>query len=191
MQKIIPHLWFDKEADEASKFYMSLFEDSKLKDKTILNSTPSGTVEMITIELAGQEFMLLSAGPYFKFTPAISFVIACNTADEVNRLWEKMIDGGEALMPLSAYPFSEKYGWLADRYGLSWQIMHIGDVDIKQKITPSLMFVGEQCGNAEEAIRFYTSVFHNSHIGNILKYGEDAAPDKPGTIMQAALHLKI
>ena len=115
MQKIIPHLWFDKEADEASKFYMSLFEDSKLKDKTILNSTPSGTVEMITIELAGQEFMLLSAGPYFTFTPAISFVIACNTVDEVNKLWEKMIDGGEALMPLSHIRLVKNMvGWPTD-----------------------------------------------------------------------------
>ena len=190
LQKIIPHLWFDKEADEASKFYMSLFEDSKLKDKTILNSTPSGTVEMITIELAGQEFMLLSAGPYFKFTPAISFVIACNTADEVTKLWEKMIDGGEALMPLSTYPFSEKYGWLVDKYGLSWQIMHIGDGDIKQKITPSLLFVGEQYGNTEEAITFYTSVFHDSHIDHIHKYGEGAEPDKPGAVMHGAYTLE-
>ena len=128
MQKIIPHLWFDQEAGEASKFYMSLFEDSKLLDKTILQSTPSGTVDMYTIELAGQKFMLLSAGPYFKFTPAISFVIACNTIEEVDRLWEKLIDGGSALMPLSEYPFSKKYGWVTDKYGLSWQVMHIGDV---------------------------------------------------------------
>jgi predicted 3-demethylubiquinone-9 3-methyltransferase (glyoxalase superfamily) len=190
MQKIIPHLWFDKEADEASQFYLSLFDDSKLKNKTILHRTPSGTVEMITIELAGQEFMLLSAGPHFTFTPAISFVIACNTVDEVNTLWEKLIDGGVALMPLGRYPFSEKYGWVNDRYGLSWQIMHIGDVEIKQKITPALLFVGEQCGKAEESINFYTSVFHDSKIRHILKYGEDATPDKPGTIMQAAFTLE-
>ncbi len=99
MQKIVPHLWFDKEADEASKFYMSLFEDSKLKDKTILNDTPSGTAEMITVELAGQEFMLLSAGPYFKFTPAVSFVIACHTLDEVEKLWGKLIDNGQYSCP--------------------------------------------------------------------------------------------
>ncbi|WP_428910828.1 VOC family protein [Niallia sp. Krafla_26] len=190
MQKIIPHLWFDQEADEASQFYMSLFEDSKLRDKTVLHSTPSGTVELITIELAGQEFMLLSAGPYFKFTPAVSFVIACNTVDEVDRLWEQLIDGGVALMPLSEYPFSEKYGWLNDRYGLSWQIMYMGDVEIKQKITPALLFVGEQCGKAEEAINHYTSVFQHSTIGNIIKYGENAAPDKPGTIMQGAFTLE-
>ena len=123
MKKIIPHLWFDKEAEEASKFYMSLFEGSKLKDKTILNNTPSGTVEMITVELAGQEFMLLSAGPFFKFTPAVSFLIGCNSAKEVEMLWEKLMENGSALMPLGTYPFSEKYGWVMDQYSLSWQVM--------------------------------------------------------------------
>ena len=182
MQKIVPHLWFDKEADEASKFYLSLFEGSKLKDKTILNDTPSGSVDMITIELAGQEFMLLSAGPLFKFTPAVSFLIASNSVQEVEVLWEKLIENGEALMGLDAYPFSEKYGWLMDKYGLSWQVMYMGDFEIKQKITPTFMFVGDQCGNAEEAIRFYTSLFEHSSVGNILRYGENAAPNKASYI---------
>ncbi|MFZ3372317.1 MAG: VOC family protein, partial [Desulfitobacteriaceae bacterium] len=137
MQKIISHLWFDREADEASKFYMSLFEGSKLKNKTILNDTPSGSVDMITIELAGQEFMLLSAGPLFKFTPAVSFLIACSSVDEVEGLWERLIENGSALMPIDAYPFSEKYGWVADKYGLSWQVMYMGNFEIKQKITPT------------------------------------------------------
>lgn len=190
MQKIIPHLWFDKEADEASQFYMSLFEGSKLKDKTVLNDTPSGTVDMITVELAGQEFMLLSAGPYFKFTPAVSFLIACNTVAEVETLWGKLIENGEALMPLDIYPFSEKCGWVMDRYGLSWQVMYMGDFEIKQKITPTLMFVGDNCGNAEDAIKFYTSMFNDSKIGDILRYGEDAAPNKPGTIQHAAFTLE-
>jgi len=182
MQKIIPHLWFDKEADEASKFYMSLFEGSKLKDKTILNDTPSGSVDMITIELAGQEFMLLSAGPLFKFTPAVSFLIACSSVDEVKGLWERLIENGSALMPIDAYPFSEKYGWLIDKYGLSWQVMYMGNFEIKQKITPTLMFVGDQCGNAEEAIQFYTALFKHSSVGHILRYGEDADPNKANSI---------
>ena len=182
MQKIVPHLWFDKEANEAAKFYMSLFEGSKLKDKTILNDTPSGSVDMITIELAGQEFMLLSAGPLFKFTPAVSFLIACSSVEEVEVLWEKLIENGLALMPIDAYPFSEKYGWVMDKYGLSWQVMYMGDFEIKQKITPTLMFVGDQCGNAEEAIQFYTTLFKDSSVGHILRYGEDAAPDKANTI---------
>ena len=182
MQKIIPHLWFDKEADEASIFYMSLFEGSKLKGKTILNDTPSGSVDMITVELAGQEFRLLSAGPLFKFTPAVSFLIACSSVEEVEALWWKLIENGAALMPLDTYPFSEKYGWVSDKYGLSWQVMYMGDFEIKQKITPTLMFVGDQCGKAEEAIRFYATLFEHSSVGNILRYGEDANPNKPNYI---------
>ncbi|MBC8059597.1 MAG: VOC family protein [Clostridiaceae bacterium] len=189
MQKIIPHLWFDKEAEEASKFYMSLFEGSKLKDKTILNNTPSGTVEMLTIELSGQEFMLLSAGPYFKFTPAVSFLIACSTVEEIEMLWEKLIENGSALMPIGEYPFSKKYGWVSDKYGLSWQVMYMGDVEIKQKITPTLMFVGDQCGKAEEAIRFYATIFEDSKVGDILRYGQGAEPDKANTIQHVEFTL--
>ena len=137
---------------------------------------------MITIELAGQDFMLLSAGPLFKFTPAVSFLIACSSVEEVERLWGKLIDNGAALMPLDTYPFSEKYGWVIDKYGLSWQVMYMGDFEIKQKITPTLMFVGDQCGNAEEAIQFYKSLFNHASVGNILRYGEDAPPNKPNTI---------
>jgi predicted 3-demethylubiquinone-9 3-methyltransferase (glyoxalase superfamily) len=190
MQKIIPHLWFDQEAEEAGEFYMSLFEGSKLKNKTILNNTPSGTVEMLTIELAGQEFMLLSGGPFFKFTPAVSFVIACRSAEEVERLWEKFMENGTALMPLGTYPFSEKFGWVMDQYGLSWQVMYIVDVEIMQKITPSLMFVGDQCGKAEEAIRFYASIFNHSKVGNIQRYGENDAPDQANTVQHADFTLE-
>ncbi len=93
-------------------------------------------------------------------------------------------------MPLDTYPFSEKYGWVMDKYGLSWQVMHMEDIEMKQKITPTLMFVGQQCGKTEEAIRFYTSIFKDSKIGDILRYGEDAAPDKPGTIKQVAFTLE-
>ncbi len=181
MQKIVPHLWFDKEAGEASEFYMNLFADSKLVDKTVLYDTPSGTAEMFTIELAGQEFILLSAGPYFKFTPAVSFVIACNSKEETESFWEKLIEKGMAIMPFDSYPFSKKYGWLIDRYGLSWQIMYVGDAKINQKITPSLMFVGVQCGNAEEATDFYTSVFKNSAIRDINSYTEKVPPNRAGS----------
>lgn len=190
MQKIVPHLWFDKEAYEAAKFYTSLFRDSKIIDTTQIHGTPSGTAETVTIELAGQEFMLLSAGPFFKFTPAVSFLIACTTKDEVDTLWKKLFEGGTALMPLDTYPFSEKYGWVEDRYGLSWQVMYIGNTKITQKITPTLMFTGAMCGKAEEAINIYTSVFRNAKIGDILRYGAGEEPDKEGTIKHAAFMLE-
>lgn len=190
MQKIVPHLWFDKDANEAAEFYISLFKDSKIKNKTVLNNTPSGTAELLTIELAGQDFMLISAGPYFKFTPAVSFLISCNSIEEVEDLWEKLIVGGSELMPLGSYPFSEKYGWLADRYGLSWQVMFIGEEEITQKITPMLMFVGDNCGKADEAINYYSSTFKNSKIDNIQRYGENPGPDKPDFIQRAEFTLE-
>jgi predicted 3-demethylubiquinone-9 3-methyltransferase (glyoxalase superfamily) len=190
MQKIVPHLWFDKEASEAAKFYTSLFSDSKIIDTAQIHGTPSGTAETVIIELGGQEFMLLSAGPFFKFTPAVSFLIACTTKEEVDTLWKKLFEGGTALMPLDSYPFSEKYGWVEDRYGLSWQVMYIGNSKITQKITPTLMFTGAMCGKAEEAINIYTSVFRNAKVGDILRYGAGEEPDKEGTIKHAAFMLE-
>lgn len=189
-QKITPFLWFEKEAGKVAKFYTSVFKDSKIKNTTTLHNTPSGTVEVVTIELLGQEFTILAAGPLFKFTPAISFLVGCNAKEEVDALWEKLSEGGTALMELGEYPFSEKYGWVQDKYGLSWQVMFMGDRKIKQKITPTLMFVGGQCGKAEEAINFYASIFNNAKVGDILRYGKNEGPDKEGTIKHAAFTLE-
>lgn len=112
-QKIIPHLWFDKEAKEAAEFYTSIFPKSKIKNTTTLHNTPPGSVDVVTIELLGQEFMLISAGPLFKFNEAISFIVQCDTQEEIDYYWEK----------LSAVPEAEQCGWLKDKYGLSWQIV--------------------------------------------------------------------
>ena len=79
MQKITPHLWFDKEAKEAAKFYTSVFKDSKINSTTTLHNTPTGTTDIVTIELIGQGFTLISAGPLFKFNPSVSFLVACKT----------------------------------------------------------------------------------------------------------------
>jgi len=113
MQKITPFLWYDKEAAEVAKFYTSVFKGSKIKDTTVLHNTPSGTVEIVTIEILGQELQLMSAGPYFKFNEAISFVVHCNTQKEIDYYWEK----------LSADPKAEQCGWCKDKYGVSWQIV--------------------------------------------------------------------
>ena len=190
MQKITSHLWFDKGAKEAARFYTSIFKDSKIRDIATLEGTPSGEVDIVTIELYGQEFTLLSAGPLFKFTPAVSFLIACETKEEVDVLWKELSEGGLAFMDLGEYPFSEKYGWVQDRYGLSWQVMYIGDHKISQKIIPTLMFVGNVYGKTEMAITFYSSVFHNANVGGILHYSKGEEPDKEGTIKHAAFTLE-
>ena len=113
MPKITPHLWFDKEAKEAAEFYISVFLRSKIKNITTLQNTPSGTVDIVSLELLGQDFMLISAGPLFKFNEAISFMVHCDTQDEIDYYWEK----------LSAVPEAEQCGWLKDKFGLSWQIV--------------------------------------------------------------------
>ncbi len=189
-QKITPCLWFEKDAEEVSKFYTSVFKDSDVKNTTRLHNTPSGTVEVVTVRLAGSEFTLLVAGPFFKFTPAVSFLVACETKDEVEALWAKLAEGGKPLMELGEYPFSEKYGWTEDRYGLSWQVMYVAGREIEQRITPTLMFVGKQCGKAEEAMELYATVFNNSKLDGILRYGEGELPDKPGTVKHASFTLE-
>jgi predicted 3-demethylubiquinone-9 3-methyltransferase (glyoxalase superfamily)/predicted dinucleotide-binding enzyme len=189
-QKITPHLWFDKEAGEAAAFYTSIFRDSEIVHTTTLHNTPSGSVDIVAIALSGQQFMLISAGPLFKFTPAVSFLVASRAKDEVGALWARLSEGGMALMELGAYPFSEKYGWLQDRYGLSWQVMFMAEREIRQKITPTLMFVGRQCGKAEEAIEFYVSVFRNAKVGDIHRYGRGEEPDREGTVKHAAFTLE-
>src|SRR5512139_624876 len=145
MQKIVPHLWFDKEAKEAAELYVSIFPDSRIKDLITLRDTPSGDTYIVTFELSGMEFQAISAGPYFKINPSISFHVKCKTKEEVDNIWGKLSQGGQVLMELGTYPFSERYGWLQDKYGLSWQIMHASGEDVKQKITPVMLFVGSVC----------------------------------------------
>ena len=191
MEKITPHLWFDNNAEEAAKFYTSIFKNSKIKNVTTLHNTPSGTVEIFTIELLGQEFTLISAGPLFKFNPSVSFLVVCSTKEEVDELWKNLSNGGMALMELGEYPFSEKYGWVQDKYGLSWQVIYVGDDQkIKQRIIPTLMFVGKQYGKAGEAMNFYASVFENARVGDILHYSKGEEPDKEGTVKHASFILE-
>ena len=195
-QKITPNLWFDTQAEEAAAFYVSVFEQSKRGqigqyDKAAAEASgqPEGSAMIVEFELTGQKFLGLNGGPHFSFNPSISFFVGCRTKDEVDELWEKLSDGGTPLMPLDAYPFSERYGWISDKYGLSWQLMFVGDQEITQKITPALMFVGDQAGKAEEAMRFYTSLFDDAHIGGILRYEKGEAPDEESRVKHAEFTL--
>lgn len=189
MPTIIPHLWFDKEAVEAAEFYVSAIPGSRLTDVTVLPGTPSGDTEVVSFELAGQPFQAISAGPLFRFNPSVSFLVACDTVEEVDRLWTALGDGGAPLMPLGAYPFSERYGWTEDRYGLSWQVFHAGQEQISHRIVPTLMFAGAVCGKAEEAVTFYTSVFPDAGIDHIDRYTAGEEPDVAGTVRHAGFRL--
>jgi predicted 3-demethylubiquinone-9 3-methyltransferase (glyoxalase superfamily) len=188
--KIVPHLWFDKEAKQAAELYTSLIPGSKVNNVTTLRDTPSGDCDVVSFNLAGQPFMAISAGPLFKFNPSISFHVKCQTSDEVNALWDKLSPGGKVLMELGSYPFSERYGWLQDRYGLSWQIIHAGTGQIRQRIVPAFMFVGSVCGKAEEALNFYASVFRNGKAKIVARYGKGAAPDREGSVQYATFEIE-
>ncbi|HWK24540.1 MAG TPA: VOC family protein [Ureibacillus sp.] len=189
MQKIVPHLWYDKEAKEAATFYVSLFENSKLLNVNVLENTPSGDAELVDFELAGLQFQAISAGPYFKFNPSISLMVACESVEEVDTKWGALLEGGMELMPLGEYPFNKRYGWLQDRYGLSWQLMLIENNLTAQKITPNLLFSGDSCGKTEEALTFYTELFTNSGIEFISKYGPGKAATPKAKINYAAFKL--
>ncbi|CEG27176.1 VOC family protein [Bacillus sp. B-jedd] len=178
MQKIFPHLWYDTEAKEAAEFYIGLFEDSRLLNVTVLENTPSGDAEYVSFELAGQRFDAMSAGPYFKFNPSISLFVSCSSKDEVNEKWNALMDGGKELMPLGEYAFSKWYGWVQDRFGLSWQLMFMESEPL-QKITPNLLFSKDVCGKAEEAVKYYTEIFENSEVTSVKRYeeGETESPN--------------
>ena len=185
-QKIVPGLWFDNEAQEAARFYTSLFKNSDIREtahyseagQEVHGQEPGG---VMTVEFALDGFRLtaINGGPIFKFNPSISFVVT-RPMDEVDALWEELAQDGSVLMPLQAYPFNEKYGWVADRYGLSWQLS-AGD-ESTSPIIPSLMFVGDQAGQAEAAINFYTSVFSDSEVGDISRYPAGQEPEKEGAV---------
>jgi len=116
MQKITPFLWFDGKAEEAANFYTAIFKNSKIGSVSRYGEGgpgPKGSVMVVTFQLDGQEFMALNGGPLFTFTPAISFLVNCETQEEVDQLWEKLSEGGQ----------KDRCGWLKDKYGVSWQII--------------------------------------------------------------------
>ncbi len=189
MHEIVSHLWFDREAAEAARLYAEVFPDSRITSESHLDGTPSGEVDLLSFEIAGSRFQAISAGPYFKFTPALSFLVACDSPEEVDRYWALLREGGSELMPLGAYPFSGHYAWIMDRFGLSWQLMAMGDMKAPQKITPTMMFTGSNCGRAEEAIRHYVSIFEDSSVGTIDRYGPGMAPNGPELVKHAGFAL--
>lgn len=178
MMKIVPHLWYDKEAIEAVSFYVSLFENSKIISTVVLENTPSGDADAISFELAGQRFEAINGGPFFRINPSISLMVNCYSKEEVEEKWKALSEGGMELMPLGKYEFNEYYSWIQDRFGLSWQLMLMEETEALQKITPNLLFSNKVCGKAEEAVNFYNDIFMDSSIGMMSRYkdGEVANP---------------
>lgn len=206
MQKIIPHLWFDKEAKEAAEFYVSAFgpstnvpqaSGSKVTHASVLHDTPSGDCDIVSFDLCGYSFMAISAGPVFTLNPSISFMLNFDPSkdpkarENLDALWAKLSEGGSPLMPIDTYPFSERYGWIQDKYGISWQLILTDPKgEPRPFIMPSIMFTGDNTGKADDAINFWTSVFKNSKRGLTAPYPEGAAPEKTAKIMFAEFMLE-
>ncbi len=194
MQKITPHLWFDKQAKEAAAFYVEVFgQGSKVTSVHQLHDTPSGDVDTVTFNLLGENFMAISAGPYFKFNPAVSFMVNFDPSrdsgakERLQAAWEKLVQGGQVLMELGRYDFSELYGWVQDKYGLSWQLILTNpNGEPRPNIMPSLLFTQSLAGRAEEASEYYLSVFAGkgeTRRGALVKYPESNSAEKPGSVM--------
>ena len=183
-QTIVPNLWFNGVAKEAVDFYTSIFPGG------VINSTEyypgsadegladfqqglASKVLMVDFSLGGQQFMAINAGPEFSPNQTISFFVYFNTTrtatprEGLDALWEKLIDGGEALMELGDYPFSEHYGWVRDKYGYTWQLMLTpSEGETREMIVPSLLFTSATGLKAEEALNYYASVFKDSKQGH-------------------------
>jgi len=190
IKPITPHLWFDKEAKEAAEFYCSIFPDSAIDTVQVLKDTPSGEVDVVHFKLAEMDFQAISAGPYFKLNPAVSFIVNYDPSvdpkakENLDAAWTKLAEGGQVLMPLQEYPFSKHYGWVVDRFGVSWQlILTDPSGEPRPFIIPSLLFVSEGCDQAEAATDFYISIFKNSKRGTLARYPAGQGPNKEGSIM--------
>jgi len=192
MQKIVPNLWCNGNAEELTRFYLSVFPESKIKSTFYyprnaeegladFQADFAGKVLTIDFEIYGYQFTAINAGAEFKANPSISFFVTCDSKTLQDELWQKLSNGGTALMPLQAYPFSDYYGWVQDKFGFSWQLILDKDTgDPRPRVMPSFLFTGKN-PQAEAAMQFYTSVFDNAQISSNLNYHQ------PGTDMEGMI----
>lgn len=193
-QKIVPHFWFDTEAKEAAEFYTNVFPDSKIISTCTFFDTPSGDSEQVTFELMGYRFMGISAGPYFTKNPSISFLIPYSPeeSDMIDDIWKVMKDGGKVLMDMGEYPFNKKYGWIEDKYNVSWQFFLMEepmDEPYSHRIIPTLTFTRDVAGKAEEAAEFYVDIFSHSKNLGMYHYPEGMEPNLPEHVMHGEFKL--
>jgi predicted 3-demethylubiquinone-9 3-methyltransferase (glyoxalase superfamily) len=178
---IFPCLWYDGDGKESAEFYCKVFGG------TITADTPV----VLNIDIFGQKLMLLNGGPQFEKNASVSFMVMCETEDEIQKYWDQLEEGGIVLMPLDSYPWSKKYGWVRDKFGVTWQI-YLGENTSGQKIVPTLMFIHQNNGKAMEAMELYTHIFPDSKIGGVLKYGDgvgDESHEVPENVQHA--HFEI
>lgn len=195
-QKITPFLWFDQSAEEAMNFYCSLFPNSSIghieryPDESLDEHFTGMSGKVITgqFTLWDVQFNCLDGGPMFALNPSISLFVVFDTAEEVDTAWGKLIEGGEALMELDTYPWAKRYGWLRDKFGLTWQLS-CGDNDMTgRRIRPMLTFTQEHAGKAQAAMDYYSELFEDSAIDMTAHY-EEGEGDDPAYLKHAVFHL--
>jgi predicted 3-demethylubiquinone-9 3-methyltransferase (glyoxalase superfamily) len=160
---VFPCLWFDGKAKEAAELYCSVFKNSVITAETPL---------VVTFELNGKKIMGLNGGPMFTINPSISLYVNCDSASEVDRIWNVLIDGGSEYLPLGTYPWSERYGWLRDKFGMTWQIFSTGSHNGESSIATLLLFTNQRFGQAETALNHYRTIFQNSATDVLVHYPE-------------------
>jgi predicted 3-demethylubiquinone-9 3-methyltransferase (glyoxalase superfamily) len=176
MNNIHPCLWFDGNAKAAAEFYCSLFPGSAI-------TTDSPMV--VNFNLSGQKFMGLNGGPMYKFNPSISLFVSCESREETDKIYAKLIEGGMAMMPLDKYDWCDHYAFVQDKFGLAWQLFTVQNYEVKQKINPCLLFVGENYGKAEAAVKYYSATFPDSSIDGIKLYEEQEGAQVAGKVKHA------
>ena len=179
-KQITPCLWYNGQAKEAAKLYCSIFNDAKI-------TAQSPIVTEVSID--GQNLVLLDGGPMYQPNPSISLFYICEEQREFDRIWEGLSKEGTVMMAADKYPWSDMYGWVSDRFGISWQISLGKMSDVGQRITPCFMFTGKQYGRVDEAIEHYSSIFDTASVDGILRYGANEAPDREGLVKHAQIAL--
>jgi predicted 3-demethylubiquinone-9 3-methyltransferase (glyoxalase superfamily) len=182
--RLVPCLWFDDRAERAASFYVETFPRGRVKAVSHYpqsGDNPSGKapggVLTVEFEIAGQHFTALNGGRQsFTLNPSISFFVYVETADEAERLFSKLASGGDVLMPLGEYPWSTRYGWVKDSFGVSWQVM-TGPRSEASSIAPCLMFAGPRHGQAEAAMQAYVRIFRDARVEAIERYAAKEGPE--------------
>lgn len=195
-QKIVPHLWFDGDAEAAATLYTRLIPGSAVigvshfgKAGFGIHGQPEGQVMTVDFHLGGHAMAALNGGPHFRPTPAVSYFVMFEEAALLDEAWAALGDGGRVLMPLDCYDWAPRYGWLDDRFGVSWQLAlgKRGDIG-GQTLAPSLLFVGDRAGLAEPAVAHYVEVFPDSRIEGVLRH-DGSGPDREGSVKHAQFYL--
>lgn len=173
MQQIIPTLWRNNDAQEMVDYYVQIFPKSKILQTNYytevgyeLHRHEPGEVQDILFEIEGVKFSAINGGPAFTDSTAISFYYRCNQKDKVQAIWDVISQNGEVITPMGEYSYSDSYGCAKDAFGVIWHVIH-ADETVDQKIVPALLFAGELSGKAEQAMRYYASIFSDSEVGVI------------------------